>query len=331
MSKKKGKKGKKVKSDFELLEGKYNAKKSKKSKAKEKKRKSKKRKKKGVVLEKIVTLKGKKASKGKLSKKEIKKRAKALLANEKVLHDRVKKDIARAKKRAKYQLSMEELRAALPPQFGGNITVATLNNINDTLEKSRIGADVKDHILGFADVLSEGKFKLSAYINAVHYASFKMMGYTNEKAYSKVFAKKHKEMVKAGKSKKHISGFVSSYNRGRLVQLVLAQTLTPNHIFYSDYFHKAVLRQAQLCNSSNEHIAQKAADSIMARLAPPEDTKVKIDVGVNGIDFVEAMAKSNAEMVNNQLEAIKSGKVTAKEILATRILPKETDIVIEQE
>ena len=261
-------------------------------------------------------------AKNKIKKKKLKE-IKKIAYSEKKLAKKVKADLRKSQKRAKYQLNMDELKEMLPSNFGGSVNTVTLSNINDTLARSKIGEDMKDKVMGFSSVLAEGRFKVSAYIDAVHYVSYKAMSFTNEKAYSKVFKKKYQRMVNEGKSKKYISGFVSSYNRGKLVQLLVAQTITPNSIFYSDQFHKAVLCQTRLLNSTNQTVAQKAADSLMGHLKQPDAVDVKLSVGDEGIDIVKQMMTNSAELAKLQRQAINNGSKSAVDIIEGRIIPKE--------
>lgn len=266
------------------------------------------------------------SGKKKLSAKQ-KLKIKRLKDYDKKVSKKLAKEVAKAKFNAKTQITMDELKTALPVGFGGTVGEDTLEQINITLKKSSIGEDVKERILGFSTVLSEGRFPIGSYINGVHYVSYKAMGFTNEKAYAKTFPEKYKKLKDTGKGSKYISGYVSSYNRGKLVQLLLAQSLMPSHIMYSDYYHKAVIRQAALLNDPNPFIQQKAADSLMTQLKAPDVQEVKLDISTSGIDVMKEIALSSAELVGKQIEAIKSGSKSTKQILDARLIRKELPVV----
>lgn len=94
---------------------------------------------------------------------------------------------------------------------------------------------IKDNFLSYTQVLSEGKFKTEDYLSAVMYVSFKLMGMTNQDAYARTFPARYRTLLNNGTSAKDISSYVSMYNKGRLVNLILEKSLIPTWVFDAAY------------------------------------------------------------------------------------------------
>lgn len=259
----------------------------------------------------------KKSSKAKLKAKLQKRKEKdkkVLKAKKKKAKLALRKDLKRAKKRAKYDLTLEELKATLPDTFGGTVNQQTLDLINKAIRASNVGEEMRNYIIGFSDVLSDGKYSVEQYLNAVKFASFKIMGFNNSKSYRKTFPDRYRKLVKKHGSN-NVSPYVASYFKGKLVQAVLAQSITPPHLLYQDSFYKAVMKQTSLLKSKNEYVQQKAADSLMNHLTPPPETEQYIDTGSNGANMLNKMLDTLLEVSSTQAKLIKEKKVTAKQVI----------------
>ena len=81
----------------------------------------------------------------------------------------------------------QQLKEALPPTVHKSINDQVLDDLNAVLTDPDMRDAFRDNMLSYNKVLSEGRFKLSDYLNAVMYVSYKVMGHSNVDSYAKVF------------------------------------------------------------------------------------------------------------------------------------------------
>ena len=84
-------------------------------------------------------------------------------------------------------LTKEELIQSLPTSVQGGVSDTLVNELNSIITDPDFRETFRDNMISYNKVLSEGKFKLSSYMNAVMYVSYKLMGYNNMDAYERTF------------------------------------------------------------------------------------------------------------------------------------------------
>lgn len=220
-------------------------------------------------------------------------------------------------------LTVSEIKEVVPKQHKSKITQQFVDTINTMVKDPQMAEMYQKNIVTYASVLQEGRFKLVDYFNAVLFVSYKMMGLSSMAAYQKVFPDKCKDMVARNVSQKDMQAYASTYNSNKLVTLIYEQTLIPDHIMYASVRHKAIAAQANLLNSTNEYIVQKAADSLMNHLKAPVDAKISIDVGAKDTGVLSELANALSNLSKQQGEAIASGIVNTKEIAHSSIIEGE--------
>jgi len=219
-------------------------------------------------------------------------------------------------------LTVAELMEAVPKQHKSKITAKFVADVNGMVQDPHMGEVYAENILTYSKVLQEGRFKLGDYFNAVMFVSYKSMGMGNLAAYQKVFPKKCQDMVARGISPKDMSAYSSTYNKTKLVTLIYEQTLIPDYIVYASVRHRAIAAQANLLNSMNEHVVQKAADSLMNHLKAPETAKLNVEVGVSDGGVIGSLATALASLSQQQANLIGSGTMDVKQIAHSEILEK---------
>lgn len=226
------------------------------------------------------------------------------------------------------EVTVDELRAALPKHLAQGVSQAVLDTINGILHNPDMSDYFKANVLTYTKVLSEGKYKLTDYINAVHYVTYKSIGYTNEGAYEKVFPERWQRMVDEGKTPKEISSFVAAYNRGQMVQRIFEFTLIPTHILNAHHFQEAINTQVELMRSANsEKVRCDAANSLLTHLKRPETVKMEIDVGVKENSAVGELRNALNALVAEQRNSILSGANTALDIAEEKVISGEFEDV----
>jgi len=225
-------------------------------------------------------------------------------------------------------LTLDQFRAALPVQMKQSVNPELIDAVNSALKDQESMDIYKENLLSFTSVLSMGKFKLSGYINAVRYVSFKVMGSTNKDAYIKTFPDKYQRFLQEGVIEKDIASYITAYNKSKLVNLIFAQAQVPTHILNAPLFQKAINVQADLMlNARSEMVRFQAANSLLIHLKPPEVAKVELDIGITHNTVIDDYEMVMRKMVEKQKELISAG-CDLKQI-ANASIKKPSDEVID--
>lgn len=220
-------------------------------------------------------------------------------------------------------LTKEMVQRALPPNLKGVATQAFTDQINGIVSDPEIAEQVRNNFISYTSVLSEGKFKVEDYLHAVVFASFKLMNMSNQDAYFRTFPQRHANMLAKGMPAKDIAAYVSMYFKGKLVQLVLQQTLTPSWVLNQDLYQKAINVQADLmCNAQSEKVRCEAANSLITALAKPKDVGPLINIGVNESSGLTELKATLLQLAEQQQQLISQG-ISPKEIAGQRIIEGE--------
>ena len=222
-------------------------------------------------------------------------------------------------------LTVPEVLSIVPRQHKSKITQEFIDTLNGMVKDPTMAEVYQKNVITYADVLKDGRFKLTDYFNAVMYVSYKMMGLGNLAAYQKVFPDKCKDMVARNMPQKDMQAYAAMFNKNKLVTLIYEQTLIPDHIMYASVRHRAIAAQANLLNSSNEHVVQKAADSLMNHLKAPESAKISIEMGAKDSGVLSDLTNALNVLSKKQSDAIAVGSHSVKEIAHSRIIEGELD------
>ena len=211
------------------------------------------------------------------------------------------------------------LRTAVTPQF-----VAKVNAVSTDPE---FAEQVRDNFISYASVMRDGKFKTDDYLAAVVYVSHKLLGDTNEVAYSKTFPTRYNLLVSQGKSKKDISSYVHAYAKGKLVNLIWEQTLVPSWVLNQDVHQAAINHLAKLMvGSASEKVQCEAATALLTHLGKPKETGLQINIGSVESSGMAEMRDQLAKMAEVQQQLISMGVETTA-IAAHQIIDIEGERV----
>ena len=228
-------------------------------------------------------------------------------------------------------LSASSIKAALPRGVSLTITPDLESHINNLLIDEDLQENFRDNLLTFAIVLKEGKYKSESYVAAVQYVSLKLLGYSNERAYARTFPHRYQNMLAKGKSNKDISAFVAAYHKSKLVGLLLTQTLTPAWVYNQSAYQEAINKQLQIMRNEDASfkVQSDAANSLLTHLKQPESAKVELDIAVTEDSSLADLKRAMKDLVEEQRKTIKSGKTSVQDVAHTRIIPKESDSVLD--
>ena len=183
----------------------------------------------------------------------------------------------------------------------------------------------RDNTLTYASVLSTGKYSLAAYINAIKFISFKLMGDKSSTAYSKVFPDRYQNLVTKGTSASIIASFADNYGKTRLITKIMEQTMVPTHILNAGVYQEAINTQAELMRTAkSELVRQKAAESLISNLTAPAVAKVEIDIGYSN-DVIDDLRATTKALAQQQLRMILNGQSSAKEVAHSEIIAKKVE------
>lgn len=225
-------------------------------------------------------------------------------------------------------LTVGKVEKALPPNLKGAATQAFVDQINNIVSDPIVAQQVRDNFISYTKVLQEGKFKTEDYLHAVTFVSFRLMGLSNQDSYFRTFPQRHAQLVAKGTSPKDISAYVSAYARGKLVNLVLEQTLVPSWVLNQDLYQKALNTQADLMlNANSEMVRTQAANSILTHLAKPKDAGSLVNINLNESSGMNELKGMLTQLAQQQRDMIGQG-VSTKDIAAQSIIdvtPTEKD------
>ncbi len=218
-------------------------------------------------------------------------------------------------------ITHDQLKQALPKNLRRKITPQLVDKINGIIVDPMIGESFRDNLLGFTEVMTGGKFKLSQYINAIKYVSYKLLGQSNINAWMATHPESWQRLVDEGNTKKDISSYVAAYNKTKLVNLIYEQTLVPTHILNAHLFQEALNAQATLMNhAKSEMVRTNAANSLLMHLKRPEAQKVELDIGFKEDESIQALRASTLALVEQQKKMLTAGHMNALEIAESELI-----------
>ena len=218
-------------------------------------------------------------------------------------------------------LTVEQFRQALPDKVKKSVNQELIDQINTTLSDPDMYEAYRDNLLSYTRVMSDGRFKVTDYINAVKYVSHKLMGCTNIEAYSKTFPDKIARFTAQGVAPKDIASYVTAYNKSKLVNLIMEQTLIPSYVLNQDLYQKALNVQAELMVSAkSEKVRSDAANSLLTHLKMPETQKVELEIGVKEDSAIAALRATTMELARQQRMMLEAGAMNAQEVAHSRLV-----------
>lgn len=221
-------------------------------------------------------------------------------------------------------LTLDQFREALPDKVKKSLNQDLIDQINKTLSEPEMYESYRDNLMSYTRVMADGKFKISNYIDAVKYVSHKLMGCTNIDAYSKTFPDKIARFTQQGVMPKDIASYVTAYNKSKLVNLIMEQTLIPMWVLNQDLYQKALNVQAELMVSANsEKVRSDAANSLLTHLKQPETQKVELNVSAKEDGSIQALRDATMALVSQQRQALASGAMNAQEVAHSKVIEGE--------
>lgn len=210
----------------------------------------------------------------------------------------------------------EMVKRVIPSKLRAGVHKSAIQGINKILNDPEHRETLRDNMLSYMHVLNEGRFNLQDYVHAVKYVSYKLMGNSNIESYVKTFPDRYQRLVQNNTSQKDIASHVTSYNKGKLVNLIYEQTMIPTWVLNQDIFQRAINVQAEIM--SNPQVSPRervnAANSLLTHLKTPETQKVELNIGVKDDSVIQALRDTTVALAAQQRKMLEGGLVDALEV-----------------
>ena len=223
------------------------------------------------------------------------------------------------------QLSVAEVEKALPANLKSSATQGLVDKINQATQDPILAEAIRDNFISYTGVLQEGKFKTQDYLKAVMYVSYKLMGHSNKDAYFKTFPDRYQTLVAKGTSSKDMAAYVSAYNRNKLVNLIMEQTLVPSWVLNQHLYQKAINTQAELMQTAqSEKVRSDAANSILTHLAKPKEAGPLVNLNLNESSGMNELKDMLGQLAQMQVDKINKG-VATQDIAGQTLIHREEE------
>ena len=221
-------------------------------------------------------------------------------------------------------ITLNEIQKAVPATLKNSVNQNLVDNLNNISNDPIIAESIRENFLTYTSILKEGRFKAQDYMNAITYVTYKIMGYTNMDAYCKTFPQRHADLVARGVSNKDIASYVSAYHKGKMITLILEQSMIPVWLLNQETYQRAINVQAELMlNAKSEKVRSDAANSILTHLAKPKDSSTILKLDTNdAASGLNELKDTLSKLADAQLQQINSG-VSPKQIAESRIIEAE--------
>lgn len=224
------------------------------------------------------------------------------------------------------EVTYDQLLKVLPKHRKSMLTQQMVDDMNALMTNPVLRETYRDNLLSYTNVLTEGKFSLEGYVEAVRFVSFRLMGDSTVNAYSRTFPVRYQRMVDDGRDNKFLCTLASSFNKNMLVQKIFEQTMTPSHILNAGMYQDALNVQHDLMhNAKSEHVRMNAADSVMTQLRPPENKKLEVDINIREDQSIQELRATTMGLVAKQKQMIMDGTVTVKQVAHSKLVHLDED------
>ena len=209
-------------------------------------------------------------------------------------------------------LTLDQVKAILPSSIRSNITEDFVDKLNSVSQDPIIAEEIRNNFISYSKVISDGRYKIIDYLNAVKYVTHKIMGASNQEAYKKTFPDRYLTLIAKGADEKSISCYVAMYNSNKLVTLLLDQTLIPVYIMNRDIHQEAINTLASLMrNAKSEKVRCESANHLLVHLKKPESKVIELDIGFKESSGLNELNNALKALAEKQIDLIKDGTPTS--------------------
>lgn len=229
------------------------------------------------------------------------------------------------------KVTVEELKILYPIKVAGKVLEQAAEILNTATEDMDyvMAKEFRDNCLSFIDILKNSKSRVSFadYVNACKFATFKLAGNTDVRAYALTFPNRIRRMERDKVPNSHLYQYASIYSKNKTVVEVMAKLVVPTHIMFQDIFHQAVKVQSELMldDKISPKVRSDAANSLMTHLKTPEVKQAELKVDVQGSGAIEQLAEALGSLSGKQSEMLREGRYSLKDIREATIIEVTED------
>ena len=196
--------------------------------------------------------------------------------------------------------------------------------MNDSL----VAEQFKENFVTYLNVLSKGKYKMEDYINAVKYVSFKLLGYSNIKAYIATFPERYERLKTEGQTQ--IEAFVSMYNKNKLVMQIYEQTIVPSYLLNAPMHQQALntLSAMMIDNDVRGMTKVKACEAILQYTKQPDVVKGELTIGIEQSDTINDLREITENLADTYRMMLEKKGMRLKAVAEANIIditPEDDD------
>lgn len=218
-------------------------------------------------------------------------------------------------------LTKDLVARALPANLKNSVTQGLVDDLNNIATDPEIAEAMRENFLSYTKVLQEGRFKTEDYLNAVKFVSYRLMNYSNKDSYFRTFPQRYQALVARGATEQEISAYVSMYAKGKLVNLILEQTLVPTWVLNQDKFQQAINTLAtEMTDAESSFVRVTAANALLTHLKKPEAAGPLVNIDMRETSGINDLRDTLTKLAKQQQELIQKHGVTTKEIAAQAII-----------
>ena len=220
-------------------------------------------------------------------------------------------------------LALESVRKLVPKSQRTLITQDFVDKIVASVADTEVAEQFKENFVTYLNVLSKGKYKMDDYISAVKYVSYKLLGYSNIKAYAATFPDRYQRLKDEGQQQ--IEAFVSMYARGKLVNQIFEQTMVPTYVLNAPLHQEALNELATMIRDPDVRgmVKVKACEAILQHTKPPEVVKGELTIGIEQSDTINDLRDIVENLADTHRVLLERKGMTLKEIAEGNIIDTE--------
>lgn len=217
-------------------------------------------------------------------------------------------------------LQLEAVKKLVPKAQRTMITQDYLDRIEASVTNSEVAEQFKENFVTYLNVLSKGKYKMDDYISAVKYVSYKLLGYSNIKAYAATFPDRYQRLKDEGQQQ--IEAFVSMYARGKLVNQIFEQTMVPTYVLNAPLHQEALNELAMMIKDPDVRgmTKVKACEAILQHTKQPEVVKGELTIGIEQSDTINDLREIVENLADTHKVLLERKGMTLKEIAEGNII-----------
>ena len=228
-------------------------------------------------------------------------------------------------------IELAAVKKQLPKWHRTMLTQEFLDKMEASVKDTAIAEQFKENFITFLNVLSKGRYKMEDYISAVKYVSFKLLGYSNIKAYSSTFPERYQRLVDAGQEK--IDAYVAMYNKNKLVMLIYEQTMVPTYVLNAPLHQEALNELARMIRDPDTRgmTKVKACEAILAYTKPPEVVKGEITIGIDQQDTISELRETTEQLAATYKALLERKVKSLQDVAEADIIDVASKATIEEE